>query len=42
VTLQVTPAAADTYACVGVLSEPDEAPVSNAVTDNVAFVDSLA
>ena len=37
VTLQVTPGAADGYACIAVLGEPYEAPVSNATTDGVAF-----
>lgn len=41
VTLQVTPAAADTYSCIGILSDPDVAPVANAVANNVAFVDSI-
>ena len=37
VTVQVTPAATDGYACIAVLGEPYEAPVSNATTDGVAF-----
>lgn len=41
VALQVTPGATDTFAAVAILSEPYEAPVSNATTDGVAFADAL-
>jgi hypothetical protein len=37
VTLQVTPAAGDPFACVAILSEPYEAPVTNTVNTHVAF-----
>lgn len=35
--VKVTPAATDGFACIAVLSEPYEVPVSNATTDGVAF-----
>jgi hypothetical protein len=37
VTIAVTPTAADGFACIAVLSEPYEVPVSNETTDGVAF-----
>ena len=36
--LLVTPAATDSFACVAVLGESYEAPVSNATTDGVAWI----